>query len=180
MDSLASMSPEPYRITVVCLGNICRSPMGEAVLRDRIEAAGLADRVVVDSAGTGDWHIGHPADPRAHTTLIDAGYELDHRARQINPTWMAEIDLLLAMDESNYRNLEIMLEESGLSPEQRPALRMMRSYDPNLRELPATHADLAVPDPYFGEADGFLESLTMIEKAADGIVDGLLEQREER
>lgn len=174
------MSTGPYRITVVCLGNICRSPMGEAVLRDRVDAAGLSDRVVVDSAGTGDWHIGHPADHRASATLIEAGYELDHRARQIDPTWMADIDLLLAMDDSNYANLEVMLEESGLTDDARPQLRMMRSYDPALAHLDAPHADLVVPDPYFGEADGFSASLAMIEKAADGLVDDLLEQFSQR
>ena len=170
------MSGEPYRITVVCLGNICRSPMGEAVLRERIDAAGLGDRVVVDSAGTGDWHIGHPADQRAHATLTDAGYLLDHQARQITPEWMTGIDLLVAMDDTNYRNLEIMLDESGLPDEQRPTLRMMRSYDPDLAHLDAPHAELAVPDPYFGATDGFADSLAMIEKAADGLVDGLLDQ----
>ena len=170
------MTTEPYRITVVCLGNICRSPMGEAVLRDRLEAAGLGDRVVVDSAGTGDWHIGHPADQRAHATLLEAGYELDHRARQIDPTWMAGIDLIVAMDESNFANLEVMLEESGLADDELPQLRMMRSYDPDLTHLEAPHPDLVVPDPYFGETDGFADSLAMIEKAADGLVDGLLDQ----
>ena len=77
--------PAPYRITVVCLGNICRSPIGEAVLRARLVDAGLADRVLVDSAGTGDWHLGHPADPRALATLDAHGYPHDHVARQITP-----------------------------------------------------------------------------------------------
>lgn len=174
------MTDRPYRITVVCLGNICRSPMGEAVLRDRVAAAGLGDRVVVDSAGTGDWHIGHPADQRAQATLAEAGYQFDHRARQIDPSWMADIDLIVAMDESNYANLEVMLEESGLTDDALPQLRMMRSYDPDLAHLDAPHADLVVPDPYFGEADGFSESLAMIEKAADGLVDDLLDQFSER
>lgn len=176
MSDQPGSDPAPYRITVVCLGNICRSPMGEAVLRDRVEASGLGDRVVVDSAGTGDWHIGHPADQRAQATLVAEGYDLDHRARQINADWMADIDLVVAMDESNYANLVAMIEESGLAEEQRPELRMMRSFDPALAHLPTPHPDLAVPDPYFGDADGFAESLAMIEKAADGIVNGLLDQ----
>jgi protein-tyrosine phosphatase len=165
----ASDPSRPYRVTVVCLGNICRSPIGEAVLRQRIAAAGLADRVVVDSAGTGDWHIGHPADPRALATLDAAGYPHDHVARQIAPHWMDGIDLLLAMDEANYRDLQRMLPSDG------PELRMMRAFDPALSDAPEPSPDLAVPDPYYGDADGFVEVLHMIEQAADGLVDDLLD-----
>lgn len=171
---------EQFRVTVVCLGNICRSPMGEAVLRERIREAGLADRVSVDSAGTGDWHLGHPADARARATLEEAGYDLDHVSRQIDPTWMAGIDLLLAMDEANYRDLEAMLAVAGLADEDLPSLRMFRAFDPALAHLPEPHSDLAVPDPYYGGVDGFTASLVMIEKAADGIVDGLLVELEQQ
>lgn len=163
-------SPAPYRITVVCLGNICRSPIGEAVLRARLADAGLDDRVQVDSAGTGDWHLGHPADPRALATLDAHGYPHDHVARQIAPRWMDGIDLLLAMDEANYTDLQAMLDGSADGPE----LRMMRSFDPALAHLPEPHPELSVPDPYYGGPEGFDEVLRMVEKAADGIVDGLL------
>ena len=166
-------SPAPYRITVVCLGNICRSPIGEAVLRSRLAESGLADRVQVDSAGTGDWHLGHPADPRALATLDAHGYPHDHVARQIAPHWMDGIDLLLAMDEANYADLQAMLGGSTEGPE----LRMMRSFDPALAHLPEPHAELTVPDPYYGGPEGFDEVLRMIETAADGIVDGLLAGR---
>ena len=165
--------PDPYRITVVCLGNICRSPIGEAVLRARLADAGLADRVAVDSAGTGDWHLGHPADPRALATLDAAGYPHDHVARQITPHWMDGINLLLAMDEANYADLDRMLPADGSGPE----LRMMRSFDPALGHLPEPHPDLAVPDPYYGGPEGFTEVLRMIEEAADGLVDDLLADR---
>ena len=167
--------PEPYRITVVCLGNICRSPIGEAVLRARIAGAGLADRVVVDSAGTGDWHLGHPADPRALATLDAAGYPHDHVARQITPHWMDGIDLLLAMDAANYRDLARMLPPDGA-----PELRMMRSFDPALAGIPEPSPALDVPDPYYGGPEGFVEVLHMIEEAADGIVDGLLAEQQDR
>jgi protein-tyrosine phosphatase len=172
----SAQTPDRYRITVVCLGNICRSPIGEAVLRERIDAAGLGDRVVVDSAGTGDWHLGHPADPRALAALDAAGYPHDHVARQIAPHWMDDIDLLLAMDEANYADLQRMVARSGADPE----LRMMRSFDPELAHLPEPHPELAVPDPYYGGPEGFTEVLHMIEKAADGIVDGLLTEQGER
>lgn len=169
-------SRSPYRITVVCLGNICRSPIGEAVLRSRLADAGLADTVQVDSAGTGDWHLGHPADPRALATLDAHGYPHDHVARQIAPHWMDGIDLLLAMDEANYADLHAMLGGSAGTPE----LRMMRSFDPALAHLDEPNPDLSVPDPYFGGPEGFDEVLEMIEKAADGVVDGLLGGRLDR
>lgn len=164
--------PGGYRITVVCLGNICRSPIGEVVLRDRVSSAGLADRVTVDSAGTGDWHLGHGADPRTLRVLDDHGYEHDHVARQISPSWMAEIDLLLAMDEANYRDLQRMLPPSG-----GPELRMFRAFDPELAHVGEPDPRLVVPDPYYGGPEGFTEVLRMIEKAADGIVDDLRDVR---
>lgn len=161
-------SDQRYRITVVCLGNICRSPMGETVLRDRIETAGLSDRVVVDSAGTGTWNLGNPADARARAALDQHGYgsATAHRARQITPTWFAEIDLVLAMDQSNYADLERLIARSGIDPE----LRMMRSFDAGLTHLPEPGPGLDVPDPYYGGAGGFAEVLRMIEDAADGVV----------
>ena len=161
-----------YRITVVCLGNICRSPIGEAVLRDRINKAGLADRVIVDSAGTGDWHIGYPADPRAVATMTAFGYQLDHKARQINADWFDQIDLVLAMDTENFKNLTVMHKESGASTE----LRMFRSFDPRLSHHKHPSSDLDVPDPYYGGDEGFVEVLRMIEDAADGVVAELLRQ----
>ena len=166
-------APHPYRITVVCLGNICRSPIGEAVLRARITEAGLADRVVVDSAGTGDWHLGQGANPRALDVLDAAGYPHDHVARQIAPHWFEGVDLVLAMDEANYADLQLMMASDDTGTE----LRMMRSYDPALAHLTEPHPDLSVPDPYHGGPEDFVEVLHMIEKAADGIVDGLPDVR---
>ena len=140
--------------------------MAEAVIRDRVAAAGLDDLVIVDSAGTGDWHVGGPADPRARATLDAASYAHDHRARQIDPTWIADIDLLLAMDSSNYANLQAMVEASGVDVD----LRMFRSFDPQLAHRGAPHPDLDVPDPYYGSHDGFTEVLQMLERAADALV----------
>ena len=155
-----------YRITVVCLGNICRSPIGEAVLRDRIQKAGLSNKVTVDSAGTGDWHIGYPADPRAAATMTNFGYELDHQARQINASWFDQINLALAMDTENFKNLQVMLDEAGTETQ----LRMFRSFDPNLAHHAHPSSDLDVPDPYYGGDESFDEVLRMIEDAADALV----------
>lgn len=155
-----------FRITVVCLGNICRSPIAEAVLRDRIARAGLQDAVSVDSAGTGDWHLGGAADPRALATLAAHGYPLDHLARQIDASWFADIDLILAMDRANYRDLQKMREHAGLDTE----IRMMRAFDPALSGSSEPSAELEVPDPYGGGDAEFLRVLHMIESAADGLV----------
>ncbi len=159
----------PLRVTAVCLGNICRSPIAEAVLRDRIEQAGLSDLVIVDSAGTGDWHIGHDADPRSQAILAQNGYSLTHSARQITSSWMAELDIILVMDESNYTNVQALIRESGHGPE----LYMMRSFDPELTHLGELHPELNVPDPYYHREDGFALVLEMIERAADAFVAGL-------
>lgn len=157
---------DAYRITVVCLGNICRSPIGEAVLRARIAEAGLSHRVVVDSAGTGDWHLGQGANPRTTAALAARGYRHDHVARQIAPDWFTDIDLVLAMDQVNYADLQRMISRSRAASE----LRMMRSFDPDLAHLPEPHPDLDVPDPYYGGPEDFDEVLQMVERASGGVV----------
>jgi protein-tyrosine phosphatase len=158
-----SVARVQYRVTAVCLGNICRSPMAEAVLRARVVESGLT-HVTVDSAGTGGWHVGDDADPRALATLRTRGYDLDHAARQITPEWFAERDLIVVMDSANYRDV---LDLRATAQAQTP-VRMLRSFDPALANLTQPHPDLDVPDPYY--AGGFVEVLDMIEAAAAGLV----------
>jgi protein-tyrosine phosphatase len=153
---------DPFRIAVVCLGNICRSPMANVVLEDRLEKAGLADDVVVTSAGTGDWHVGEAMDRRAAATLTDAGYDAtEHRARNFTRDWFAEHDLVLVMDASNHADVV------DLAPtvEEQSKVRMFRSFDPE-----ATEGDDEVPDPWYGGDEGFVEVLAMVERTADEIV----------
>ena len=169
----SSHEGSPFRITTVCLGNICRSPMAEAVIRARVADAGLAAAVLVDSAGTDGWHIGEDADPRALQTLRAAGYDLVHSGRQITTEWFLEPgrpDLLLTMDSNNYATV------IGLAPDEaaRERVRMMRSFDPALAGLPAGDPRLDVPDPWYGDHDGFGEVLAMLEAAAEGLVADLL------
>jgi protein-tyrosine phosphatase len=148
--------PGHYAIALVCLGNICRSPVAQVVLESRLAEAGLGDRVVVHSSGTGDWHVGRPMDPRAAATLLAAGYDPSrHRARQYDDTWPAEHDLVLAMDESNLEDLGGRSDRVGL----------FRDPDP---EGPGE-----VPDPYYGGADGFDEVLAIIERTSDALVDAV-------
>lgn len=160
------MNDERVRVVVVCMGNICRSPMGEAVLRDRVASAGLGDRVSVESAGTGGWHVGDGADPRARAALERRGYALAHAARQFDPAWFDDADLVLAMDADNRAGLLRMAPDS----EAARRVRLMRSFDPRLAGLPDEHPGLEVPDPYYGGADGFDDVLDMLEASADGVV----------
>jgi protein-tyrosine phosphatase len=148
----------PYRVCLVCLGNICRSPMAEAVLRDELGKAGLGDVVEVDSAGTGDWHVGHAMDPRARAELGRRGYDgASHLARQFRPSWLAERDLVLAMDTDNLTDLRAM---AGGEPAERDRIRLLRSFDP------AAGQDAEVPDPYYGGRASFGMVLDFIEAAA--------------
>lgn len=173
--TLATHIPAPrdpssrYRVAVVCLGNICRSPIADVVLRQAIERAGLSDRVEVDSSGTGDWHLGHPMDRRAAATLAAAGYDGSaHRAQQFTEDWYEEHDLILTMDESNFRDV------SALAPDEETAherVRMFREFDPR-----GGYGDLEVPDPYYGGDDGFAHVLAVVERTADGLADALAER----
>ena len=150
-------TPGRYRVAVVCLGNICRSPMAHVVLESRLADAGLADRVEVVSAGTGGWHVGDPMDPRAAATLAGAGYDPSrHRARQYDATWPEAYDLVLVMDEANLADV------GG----RRTRVGMFRDLDP-------VEPGGAVPDPYYGGADGFEEVLAMVERTSDAIVAAL-------
>ncbi|MCW2788153.1 MAG: protein-tyrosine-phosphatase [Aeromicrobium sp.] len=154
-----------YRVALVCLGNICRSPIAHVVLEDRLAKAGLDDRVEVVSSGTGGWHEGEPMDPRAAAVLRDAGYDPSrHRARTFSIDWYAENDLLLAMDHSNRTDM------TALSPTvaQQSQVRMFRAFDPD-----ATEGDDEVPDPWYGGDSGFRHVLAMIERTTDGLVERL-------
>ncbi|GAB2733903.1 low molecular weight protein-tyrosine-phosphatase [Streptomyces bullii] len=157
-----------YRVCFVCTGNICRSPMAESVFRARVEEAGLADLVEVDSAGTGGWHEGEGADPRAAAVLEDNGYALDHTARQFQPSWFSRLDLVVALDAGHLRALRRPTEQDAAK------VRLLRSYDP------AAGDDLDVPDPYYGARDGFDECLEMVERASAGLLAAVREEVEGR
>ena len=160
----------PLRVTAVCSGNICRSPIAEYVLRAAVEDAGLGHAIVVDSAGVGAWHVGEGADSRSVKVLAKHGYDgSPHRVQQITSSWFDADDapdLLLAMDSSHYAALRRMAPEADV--------RMMRSFDPRLAARP--DADLDVPDPYYGSGDGFEQVLAMIERATPGVVEYLRDQ----
>ena len=153
-----------YRIALVCLGNICRSPMADVVLTQRLEAAGVTGVEVV-SAGTGDWHVGNPMDRRAAALLTTHGYDASrHRAQQFTADWFADLDLVLAMDRDNVR--DVLAYGDHLDDPNR--LRLFREFDPRARE-----GDVEVPDPYYGGDDGFAAVLAMVERTCDGLVAAL-------
>ena len=146
-----------YRLALVCLGNICRSPMAHVVLESRLADAGLGDRVEVASSGTGGWHVGNPMDPRAAASLAAADYDPSrHRARQYDASWPAAYDVVLVMDESNLADVGGRSDRVGL-----------------FRDLDPTEPGAAVPDPYYGGPDGFEEVLAMVERTSDAIVTAL-------
>ncbi|WP_327089639.1 low molecular weight phosphotyrosine protein phosphatase [Nonomuraea sp. NBC_01738] len=145
-----------YRICLVCMGNICRSPMAEVVLRDTLAEHGLTE-VEVDSAGTGGWHAGDPMDSRALETLAGAGLDgSSHRARQFTRDWFGRYDLVLAMDDDNLRALRKLSGGRG-------EVALFRSFDP------AAPEGAEVPDPYYGGQDGFDEVLRQVRAAAEGL-----------
>lgn len=147
-------------ICFVCLGNICRSPTAEGVMRHQVDAAGLADRIAIDSAGTGDWHVGEPPDTRAQAAARTRGYDLSAlRARQVNAVDFERFDLLLAMDEANFAELR-----RRCPPEHRDKVRLLMEFAPGATEI-------EVADPYFGDAQGFEQVLDQVERACAGLLD---------
>jgi protein-tyrosine phosphatase len=150
-------------VVFVCTGNICRSPIAEKVFATELERAGLADRVHVSSAGTGGWHVGEPADARAAALLRAEGYPDAHAARQVDAEQLGA-ELLVALDNSHRRALQSMVPE-------RDRVRLLRSFDP------AAPDGAEVPDPYYGDDDGFAEVFAMVTAAMPGLLDWVREQR---
>ena len=138
----------------MCLGNICRSPVAEAALRAEITAAGLADRVEIDSAGTGDWNLGKPPNPRMRAAASAIGLELDGIARQITADDLRHHDLILVMDHQNLADVRALAPDD----ETRAQVRLFLEY--------AGQPDTAVPDPYFGEDEGFTHVVDVVTDAA--------------
>lgn len=150
------------KVLFVCLGNICRSPTAHGVFRDQVDQAKLNHLITIDSAGTGDWHIGHQPDKRATAAACDQGYDIsDLRARQVTPDDFDEFDVILAMDNSNLSNLEKMKPSSFTGQ-----LKLFLDYLPDqpIRE---------VPDPYYGGNDDFVMVLTLVEKASRELLEDL-------
>ncbi|NMR21243.1 low molecular weight protein-tyrosine-phosphatase [Cellulomonas fimi] len=154
----------------VCTGNICRSPMAEVVLRDRLDAAGLGDRVVVHSTGISDEEHGNPIDRRAQAVLREHGYPVPEReARQVRPTDLTASDLVLAMTSVHAHALRRL---AGADRRVAERVRMYRSFDPAAPQVDpgAPEHVLDIDDPWYGGREDFEVCLEQIEAAADGVV----------
>lgn len=151
----------PVRICFVCLGNICRSPTAEATMRGLVERAQLTEQIEIDSAGTGDWHVGHPPDRRAQAAASRRGLDVRGRARTIGVEDFDRFDYLIAMDRSNLEDLR------RLAPHElgRRKVALLRNFDPGSPE------DAEVPDPYYGDGDGFETVLDICESACVALLE---------
>jgi protein-tyrosine phosphatase len=153
-------APAISKILFVCMGNICRSPAAEGVMRRKIAEAGLAARIQVDSAGTGGWHAGNRADQRMRSAAAARGYDLTSIARQVCPQDFTDFDVVLIMDEQNQRDLRVF------DPHGRHAAKVRF-----FCEFCTEHEATEVPDPYYGGAEGFDQVLNLLE---DGCANLLL------
>ena len=154
-----STQPAVFRICFVCTGNICRSPMAEAIMRSIVAAKGYTASVAVTSAATGDWHVGEHADPRTIAALESHGYDAGrHRARQFDPTWFPELDLVVAFD----RGHERVLREWAPTEADRSKVQLLLGFD-------AEAATMDVPDPYYSDAAMFDTVLVAIERACTSL-----------
>ena len=150
------------RVLFVCLGNICRSPTAEGVFRHQVREAGLEDRIEIDSAGTGGWHVGAPPDERATAAAKRRGIVLEGAARQVSAADFDDYDLLLVADRENHAELLRRAPDDGA----RAKVRYFREFDPEAK----ARGDLEVPDPYYGGERGFEDVLDMVEAASRGLL----------
>lgn len=145
---------------LICTGNICRSPLAEGVFLHKANLRGVAERFAVDSAGTGDWHVGEPPDPRTRAIAAEHGINLAGRARQLTRNDLRRFDHLICMDEANRRELARM----G-APQAKVRLLLEVDQSAEVRE---------VPDPYYSGPEGFQIIYKLIDSACDALLDELL------
>jgi protein-tyrosine phosphatase len=150
------------RVLFVCLGNICRSPTAEGVFRHHVREAGLEDRIAIDSAGTGGWHVGASPDERATEAARRRGITLEGAARQVTAADFADYDLLLVADAENHAELLRRAPDDAA----RAKVRHFREFDPESK----ARGDLDVPDPYYGGEQGFDHVLDLVEAASRGLL----------
>ena len=158
---------EPFRLLFVCLGNICRSPAAEGVMRTLVEREGMAEHVTIRSAGTGGWHVGKLPDQRMRTAAQGRGYTLQSRARQVTENDLAEHHLVLVMDEQNLREVR-PLDRTG-------------AHGAKIRlfcEFCTDHDSREVPDPYYGGPQGFEHVLDLLEDGCRGVLQHIRSQHQ--
>jgi protein-tyrosine phosphatase len=149
-------------VLFVCLGNICRSPTAEGTMRALVREAGMEDRIELDSAGTGSWHVGSAPDERATAAAAARGIALEGAARQVSAADFDDFNLMIAMDSANLSDLRDLAGDDR----RRAKVRLLREFDP----AGANTDDLDVPDPYYGPGDGFERVLDMVEASCRGLL----------
>jgi len=152
----------PVQLLFVCLGNICRSPTAEGVMRSLIDRGGLQDEIGTDSAGTGAWHVGSAPDARASAAARARGVTLGGKARQVTPADLERFEMILAMDRANLRDLRVLADGEV----QGAKVRLLREFDP----AAVAAGELEVPDPYYGAPGGFDEVFEMVTAACEGLL----------
>ena len=154
------------RVLFVCLGNICRSPAAEGVFIHHLIQAGAADRFLVDSAGTGSWHVGRAADPRMRAAASRRGIALTSRARQLELADLERFDHILTMDATNLAHVQTLALERMGEPGGQARIEPLARYCSRFKVL-------EVPDPYYGGADGFEHVLDLLDDACAGLLQAL-------
>lgn len=152
------------KVAMVCMGNICRSPMAEHVFRGKVKQAGLDVEVV--SGGTASWHAGEKANPRTAQVLKENGFTSEHVAKQIAANWFDEYDYLIVMDKTNLKDIR----DFTRSDEDFQKVSLLRDYDPN------SPKGSEVPDPYYSDYSAYLEVFEMVNAACDGLIEFLKEK----
>lgn len=153
-----------HRLLFICLGNICRSPAAEGVMKAKVHAANLDDQFFIDSAGIGDWHVGQLPDRRMRERGARRGYRFDSHARQIRQSDFDDFDLLLVMDKDNYR----IVTSKAPNAEAREKVHMLTDYLQEYKNV------ATVPDPYYGDLSDFDYALDLIEDACEGLLEALI------
>lgn len=146
------------KVLFVCLGNICRSPLAEGIMKHKLQLLGLADRIEVDSCGTANYHIGELPDSRTRRNAKKNGVILNHRGRQLSSDDLDQFDFILAMDRSNHNNILKLIDD----PRFISKVKLVREFDPEQGE--------EVPDPYYGDEDDFQQVFDILNRSIDGFI----------
>ena len=158
-------TPPPFKLLFVCMGNICRSPAADGVLRRIVTESGLSDRIHIDSAGTGGWHAGSKADHRMRHHAAQRGYALDHIARQVSEDDFDEFDLILVMDRQNLREIRSF----NAAGDKMGKVKLFCEFAEDREET-------EVPDPYYGGAQGFEQVLDIVENGCAHLLQHIQKQ----